>query len=460
MAIKFLDEEPIVERSGRIRFIDTPTTIEKKPTETRRGLFGLEKTEKRISERTQAPGAWERLEKETAQPWQWQKHPVKTAISATHRIPVTGLKAIGLAAERIEAAIANPLMKIQETDLEEAGWISKIPATEIVKNPELNKKLANLRFKFAQELGQETWKGLTGKRKGELGDLPRRVGVPEPLSAAIGFFSLMGIANVVTKGKLVSSAKTAERIVKSKLPRAMGKNYALDRSKLAAKGLDDLYEGVSKEYDDVFKKIADRPVNLERVQEVIDDLPQMVVNKISKSKLITKLSDGTMQPNLNNLKIIKNIISRTIPKKVLNGSQDADMFQGNMKYNLSKIRQIMVEGNPELQAINKTYAKFMKMNNVVKGVLYNKGKGIVVSKKLINLFKKSGERGEQIYFEKFASQWTQASQIMKDIIKFNRRQAFKKGTLRAARWIGIGSGGALGVRKVFGGGGSGGSYGE
>jgi len=54
-------------------------------------------------------------------------------------------------------------------------------------------------------------------------------------------------ASLAKKGKLVVSAKKAEKFITSKFPQRMGKNFVLDRAKTAASGLDDLYSGISKQ---------------------------------------------------------------------------------------------------------------------------------------------------------------------------------------------------------------------
>ena len=126
----------------------------------------------------------------------------------------------------------------------------------------------------------EAWKGIKGERLGEFGDIYRRVGVPEPISSTLGFFNLMGGLDILSKGKLVSGAKKGEVFAKSKIPKRMNKNYVLSRAKVAASGLDDLQSGLSKEYESMFNRIGDKKIDIGRVQEVIENLPKNIINRV------------------------------------------------------------------------------------------------------------------------------------------------------------------------------------
>lgn len=99
---------------------------------------------------------------------------------------ITGLKTIGTAWTLGEAAIANPAMEMQKGNF----------------NP--------------NDLGTEFIKGATGQKVGELGDLIRTTGVGgeanEPLSKIIGLFGSLGIADIATKGKLVSEVNKTKSV--------------------------------------------------------------------------------------------------------------------------------------------------------------------------------------------------------------------------------------------------------
>lgn len=307
-------------------------------------------------------------------------------------------------------------------------------------------------------LGKAGFKGLTGERLGDLGDIARRVGWPEPIAATLGFFASMGGINLATKGKLIESTRKAGQFVTSKMPKVMGKDYLINRAKVASGGLDDLYEGLTQQYDDVYNAIGNRTVNISAVQDIADDLPTAIVNKINKSNLIQKMPDGSVAPTINNMKVIKNILQKALPKNVLSGRQQADIFQGNLKLNLGKVRDVMAEGNPELVALNRRYADFMKLRGKVGGIIWDKF-GDPKSGGLATLFKPGAERARQVAFEDFSRLWPQGQQIMKDAAKYSTRQTLKMLGRRGAMIYGGYELGRKALRPLLGGfGDSGGGF--
>jgi len=344
-------------------------------------------------------------------------------------------KLLSGAFQRGEAAIANPLMRLQEGL--KTGFPLRKPLT-----------LPGAISRVGSDLGQEAAKGITGERLGELGDIPRRAGVPEPLSAIIGFGSMMGITNLATRGNLVRSVNKAKQFIGKKFPKIMGKDYMLNRAKLASEGLDDLYKGLSQQYDDVLNKIGNRPVNLEAMQNIVNDLPQNVINKVSKSNLIVKSADGTLQPTIRNLKTIKGILRKSVPNNVWNGRVIGDATQGSIKQAYYDVNNLMAQGNPELVALNAKYRDFMTMRDEVSRIIYDPI-GEVKSKGLESLYKPGAERNKQIFFEKFANLWPQAQSIIKDSVKFAKRAGLKAGARRIAPWIpAILGGGYMGTRLL------------
>ena len=214
------------------------------------GMPGYAKTEELIAKR---PGALPALRKEVMQPWSAGYSPTQP-FETSARMLTTGMKALRVPLERGEAALAGTMLQAQEEE----------------RKPEEATR------EFQKRVGQERrsafMKGLKGERLAELGDIPRRLGWPEPISATIGFFSMIGIANLATKGKLIDSAKKGARFMRTKMPEKMGKNYLVDRAKLGSEGLDDLYKGLSQEYDELYGRIGHMQVNVKEVQNIVDEL--------------------------------------------------------------------------------------------------------------------------------------------------------------------------------------------
>jgi hypothetical protein len=351
----------------------------------------------------QRPKALDILREEVTQPWELRKHPIKTAL----RPLVTGLKAANVPLQAGLSAIANVGLEAQE------GQFSP------------------------KVLGEAALKGLTGERIGELGDIPRSIGVPNLISATVGLFASLPLANAGARKTLVKSVNKGLSFIKSKLPKIMNKNYVLDRARTASGGLDDLYKGLSKEYDAIYDKIGKVQVDVKSVQGVIDDLPANIVNKISKSKLVSKTASGEIVPDMNNLKIIRGIIRKAVPDKVWRGKAIGDVNTADLEQSYGKLSNIMAKGNPELVDINKRYAQFRNMQKTLGRILYD-ADGNVQANSLQRLFSKGGERGKQVFFEDFAKQWPQAQQIIKDIGKYNSRQGLKSGASKALKF-GVGA---------------------
>lgn len=428
--------------------ITTAKPVTKKPP-SMPGLPGLERTERMIAER---PRAWPTLMEEIKKPLE----PWEVGIQHITRGPALGIKALGVPWERGEAAIANLMMQMQQP--ERLPPLTREQAREMPL-----RKVVGYDIKRARELFEPAWKGLKGERPGRFEDVFRRAGAPDILSTVGGILVTMGIANLATRGKLLNSVKKGQEFLKSKIPTKMGKDYALNRAKVASEGLDDLYKGLSNEYETTLGRIGNRMVNLKKAQDAINRLPQTIINKISKDKLLTRYRDGTIHPQLRNLKRIREILRKSVPDRIWSGRQPGTPETHLVGEIYDDISNLMVEGNPELVALNRRYAEFMRMKKTLGTVLYDQF-GNVKSKGLMGLFRPGAERNKQIFFQKFAQMWPRAQQIMKDMIKFSRRERMLRGAGRAARWLTIGGGGIYGVRRILqgleeGGGGGGGYYG-
>ena len=260
----------------------------------------------------------------------------------------------------------------------------------------------------------------------------------------------MGVANLLTKGKLIDATQKVKQIIIEKRPQRMGINYALDRSKKLGDGLDELYEGISKEYDNFYDKIlpsgatkGQELVSKQAVQETLEQLPQNIINKISNYKNLDRYQDESIAPTLNNLKNIKGILRKSVPTKIWSGRAIGNQDTAIIEQAYHGINDIMAQGNPDLTQLNQTYRNFMNMRKVIGRVIWD-AEGNPMGNKLVDLYKKGGEPGIRIFFEQFAQQWQPAQQIIKDINKFNQRQTIQK----LLGWSGIVGLGAIGVGKV------------
>ena len=99
--------------------------------------------------------------------------------------PTIALKAIQIPFQKAESAIANPLMELQKASA-----------------PNLGGRMATA-FK----------EGLTSQRIGELGDIPRRAGFPEPLAKFTGFGSAMGTAFPIAAKSITFATRTGKTLL-------------------------------------------------------------------------------------------------------------------------------------------------------------------------------------------------------------------------------------------------------
>ena len=121
---------------------------------------------------------------------------------------VAAYKGLGALMQRGEAAVANPLMGLQE---------------------------GNLGLKDLVNLAAQ---GIRGERSGELGDIPRSVGVDDTISALIGLGGVSGLGNLLTKGKLVGDINKGIGVA-----RAEGKQLMKNAGQSAEKTMDKVLRG-------------------------------------------------------------------------------------------------------------------------------------------------------------------------------------------------------------------------
>lgn len=420
-------------------------------------LPGAAATQQRIAQR---PSAWERYVDEARIPFDFQRRPITGGLL---KAPIQTLKLATAPIQHGLSALANVGMKLQEFPVhpKQTGRQFRGEALTPVERQQLLRE----RGRFVKELGQEAWAGITGKKPGVLADIPARVGVPRWASEVIGFGAEMGVLNLATKGTLLRSAKKAEAVAKTHTPALMNKDYALNRSKTISSAVDDAYDSISREYNNLYDKFGNRMVNLKVAQDVIEDIPRRVINKISKDNLLVRFRDGTIRPTLSNIKRMKDILRKSVPKSMWKKSHATDSEGHLIKEAYYKLGDVASDAVPALKPINARYRELKDTTEVILDVITDKH-GHPIANKLTNLFKGSGERGVQVFFEKFSRMYPQVGQAMKDIDKLNRRSGFYRGVGRGLGVLGRGAvyGGIAypmvqRLREEFGGGDSGGQQG-
>ena len=374
-------------------------------------LPGQEKVEKKIEER-QKTSAVKTLKEEVTTPYKGN------VLQKLVKAGITGMKTIAVPFERGEAALANPMLELQ-------------------KAPHTRRSLLDVSLE-----------GLKGERIGQLGDVPRQSGEPEWFASTVGISALVGVTDLVSKKLITRSLKAGETFVKSKFPRFLGKDFVLKQAKVATRAIDDMHAALSKQYDEIFKKIGNKKVNAEAVGDALVELPENIIKRISKSNLVRKNADGSLVDDLENLKQIRGIIRKAVPEKVWNGRALGDPNTSNLQQVYAKLSTVMAEGNDDLIRLNKSYGQFLKTRGEIGDVLWDKN-GNVVANRLRTLYSKGGDAGKQEVFKKFSQQYPEGMDVINNVKKFNSRQAAKTLLKKVGATVAIGGiGGAAGGKII------------
>jgi hypothetical protein len=421
------------------------------------GLPGAERTERLIAER---PSAVTALQEEALKPYDFREHPIQSAFKPL----VTGLKTAAIPFERGEAAIANIGMELQETEAKPIEFL--LAGYGGIRTPRIKK------------IVEAQMKGLTGERKGQLGDIMRRVGAPEPLAAATGFFASLSVGKLfdksLLKGEVSRMAKDSGKWLSSKRPRIMNDKWITEQSQLGQNVLNGVDDVLSKSYDNIYSKVNKIPVDFNKIDDIllksqIDDtiigeIDNIVgrVDTVEKAKMVVDIlrkrvprsfyvSGGTTgKGGLANLKIRSMFSSRAI-KEVMNESiSKVDKSSGSMLKNLDKFAHTKVY--PALDKLRTIYGKdrIPKTGPIVS--IFGKSLGRAGERKFIRdlpkLTKEMNNYIAQGYKADVIEVFKNSSQLLRNMEKFRARQLLKAGAVGAGLLIG----GRYGISKFRGGG--------
>ncbi len=163
-----------------------------------------------------------------------------------------GQKLLQTPYERLQAFVANPVMKAQE------GVFSP------------------------GQLMSESGKGLTGERLGQLGDEWARLGVPRWAANFMGMVETIGLSMGAQKG--------LTRLSKS-LPRIMTGNWTKQQAVDTKKAVEAINQDVSKMYTKAYGKEVNNTVDKQRVTTLVQQTPKSLRKKFFEKatfKEITK----------------------------------------------------------------------------------------------------------------------------------------------------------------------------
>lgn len=338
------------------------------------------------------------------------------------------------AGSRVEAALANPLMSIQQR---EPGGI-----------PQAFKRMVQ---------------GVTGDRRGQFGDIFNRAlpedvaGIPtKPLGDSLGLATSVVAGNVasggaVSKGlskmeRAVSRLRTAKNIKKSN-------TFYLKQASQIEDGVRQIENVISSQYDDLAKGLKNVDLSGESIGEVnqiLKGLPDHTLNSIKRQtglRLAGKASkNGPVQALPSNLKTVKELrtaVGKSIPKKVWKGIQEATPEQVRAMNAYDDLSDILAKNAGDLKddmlALNAKFKKFSAHRQSIRRIIYNPD-GNLKTTQLPNIFKETSE-GTLDTIARFGEEFNQnVFDVLGNIKRFQRIQKIKKGAAKAAA---IGGGTAL-----------------
>jgi len=381
-------------------------------------LPGYEKTEERIA---QQPDLL-RKAIEMARPAPTARGGVLRLLDPTRPVR-TGMAGLGGLWQRGEAAIANPLMVYQER------------LADVLAKP----TLPNL-FEFHKDVGKAQLRGITGERLGEFGDIPRRAGVPGPVSAAIGLGTMGGLANLLTGGAAGRGTQKAMAGAKRRLPRVMKEELPLRRAETIANELKKTRTSLGKEVGKIIQKSGSKKVDVKELTARLGKvrLPQSVVSSLDDPIYgIEKLPDKTYTPTVKNMhKILKALDDHMTTRS---WGESSKISQTRTKEMYAIIRRAMGKAAPEINKPFTVFSNFMK--NIYRPTIrtVKKTTGQIVEKPLKATLKSTGEQATKEALKRLGKESPASAQAIKDVQKYIGRQATKEGLKRAVR-LGAGLG--------------------
>ena len=361
--------------------------------ETDLALPEKQKTEALISKRPEAVGEFVK---------EWQAKPKGILPTILHP-PLAGLKGLNILRQKGEAAIANPLMELQET---------------VARPP----------FETAKRAGIGILKGLTGERRGELGDIPRRAGFGEPVSSFIGLGTSTAIVDPLVNKAITTTLSRAGKGIKDLITGE--RRNVLKASEDFVGGIDDFIDEAGKNVGQIFKgSVGQKSVDTNKLNQAINNLPEKALSAM-KSKDAQKAfgikfgENGQIAPTKENIWRLRRFLDDYItPKEFAEGATSAT--KGMIKRSADKLRGILAEGeSPEFVNTMKSYSDFVNDWEFTKSVLTEKGRPI--ANRIITLFKRGGEPSKQDALRRIANLIPRGKEIINRAIEFNKSQTALK----------------------------------
>ncbi len=367
-----------------------------------------------------------------------------------------------VASRKAKNPVIKGLLRANEliTEVPIKGARTILTGLQMAESAVSSSLLAGLEGK-PENMISEFIKGGSGNKATRMADLFRAAGAGgtfagEAAAEIGGFLTTLGIGNLVSAGAIGKGAVAMRQSLKQASKTSLRKKgfFFKDQAQQFVKGFDDAFSNMRGEYDKLYSKINNVSFGGDDVialQDAIVSLPKDIASKISKLKGANFLdkSQRLLSPNVQNAKLVKDQISRTIPKNVWNGLDDggvnAEKYRA-MKESYFKLNDVIANNagalKPKLLELNKEYSNLFGFSDKLSSTFRNKS-GLI--KTTIRNYKSEANQGVRDELIKFSEQFfKRGERILSDVDKLNRSLALKKAISHAAERAGpIAAGGAV-----------------
>lgn len=366
----------------------------------------------------------------------------------------------------LSRGIENPLLRgvarAEEIPLEIAmrGVAATGTAIKATESGISSALLAGIEGK-PETMVDEFIQGVTGQKQTQIGDLIRATGIGgekfnEPIAAMTGFMATLGLTNLASAGKIGQGANMVRQSLRRQAVKGAKKKafFFRDQAQAFAKGFDDAFSNMRGEFDSLYKKIGNKVVSGDdaiSLQDAVTSMPKDVASKITKIKGVNFLdkSQRILQPTVNNAKIVKDQISRTIPRNVWNGVDDgganAELYR-QMKDSYFKLNDVIANNagtlRPKLLNLNARYKSLNTFSEKLQPFFTTKA-GLV--KTTIRNVRSAANEDARKQLIRFSNRFFKdGNVVLKDIDKMNKSISFQKGVKSVAQQVGpVAAGGAV-----------------
>lgn len=381
------------------------------------------KTEKRIGESTQAVKA---ATKEFFSSRKETRRPGESRLKEFAMAPPRAvLSLLGATVPRAEAAVANPMLAMQEG-----------------------------RF-GPRELVRESLKGLTAERVGQIGDVARRSAMwPEWMSAGAGMIGM----TAVTKG-VTAVARGLMRWSGKLKPTIMNDAWLEGQAVKAKDAVESSRTALRTQYKKALNPAQRaRPVDQRLVKAALKELPDDMADdlgvggkfNIDKKRALDTVDDiWDFRDD-----IIQNDINTASWTRQARYGERAKETQEILMKTASKLKRVVLrsvddETAAAIKELDPKYTTIMKEGKGVIDMVYDPVKNLYKTSSLRSTFSSAGRAGERQMLRRVSKLARGLEEVEADLIRYTKHQGFKAALGRAAPQIGRGA--ATGAGAVGGG---------